>query len=219
LLQEAVLRAPESPEPRRSLAKLLLMALEKGEGEELCAGERREACVQRVDDAAKVLQRLLPASSEGVELRGRLLMATGQSQRASTLMQESCEQFEERRSCLGTSLKAAVAHGELGQIQRATEALAGQSCRSIEDCGDLLSGIADVLARAGRKDVALAYYTRAAREDGGDKRWLRVADLASELGQHALAVQALSSVQARRSRPDPKLQARIEAERAKVGLP
>jgi tetratricopeptide (TPR) repeat protein len=219
LLRGAVERAPQSPVPRRHLAKLLLFELERDREGTLCAAERRQDCIHQVEEAAATLERLLPGSPEGVELRGRLLVATGRSAEASALLSAACEQFELRRSCLVARLKAAVAQGDLPTTQSATEALANQACQSVEDCADLLGTIADILARAGKRDVALAYYTRAAREDGSDARWLRVADLASELGQHALAVQALSSVQARRSRPDAKLQARLDSERTKAILP
>jgi hypothetical protein len=219
LLRAAVGRAPTSIVARRHLANLLLPILENTEQSLLCSGAERAECVRQVQEAAEFLEVESPTSSEGVQFRARLLVATGHLAEASALLKESCEKFEERRSCLSARLKVVAALGDSAELQRTTEALAAQNCRSVEDCADLLSGIGDTLVRADRKEVALLYFTKAAREDGGEARWMRVADLASHLGQHALAVQALTSVQARRPRPDPKLQARVEQERSKVGLP
>jgi hypothetical protein len=151
-------------------------------------------------------------------MRARLLLSTGRSREASELLKTRCEGFEERRSCLTTRLRAALSTGDISDMEGAIVTLSNQSCRSIEDCADLAGSIADLLSRAGRRPAALPFYVKAAKEDGKEARWLRVADVASELGEHRIALQALTTVYARRGRFEPKLQARIDTERTKMLL-
>lgn len=216
LLRHAIQRAPDLPVPRWQLTRLLLTSLEHDQ-DELCSGERRDDCIRQIADNASALQRLEPSSSRGLELRARLLSDTGRTIDASRELKAGCDQFEERRSCLQARLRAALAAGDAAEMDSATQALAAQTCHSTEDCAELSGMIADALLHGGKKATALTYYTRAAQEDGAEKRWMRVADVASEVGQHGLAVQALTNVLVRRGR-DPKLQARIELERSRVML-
>lgn len=217
LLRLAVQRAPELPAAQRQLASLLMSTLE-GDGEAFCAGAQREGCVREADSAARALERLSPTSSDGLEARARLLVAMGQGREASELLKARCEEFEERRSCLTMRLRAALTTGDVSEMERAIVTLGNDSCRSTEDCANLAGSIADLLVRASRHRAALPFYIKAAKEDGQEKRWLRVADVAGELGEYGVAVQALTSVQARRRRFDPKLQAKIDVARSKLFL-
>jgi tetratricopeptide (TPR) repeat protein len=217
LLRLAARRAPDDVEVHSGLAKLLLTDIRNREDARICRDAQREVCVSDVRRHASELRRLKPHGFEGVEIEARLEMALGDPKAAARRLSAFCPQLERRRPCLLLALSAAVASRDAAQTASVARAAAGQGCDGSDDCGKLYASIADVLIGGGELPLALTYLKQAAQEDGSDERWLRLADVASRASQHGLAVEALTRV--RRRRNDPRLLARISAERARAMLP
>lgn len=215
VLREAGRRAPDLPEARARLAEELLFALSRKERPE-CADGAREECLQALRDNGTALQRLTPDKSDGAELVARWWMLRGDLVQADRLLGEECGRVEVRRRCLLLRVEIVAGLRDTARTQTIARLAAAQSCTGVDDCAKLHASVAEALSRSGETALALAYYLQAARDDRSDVRWLKVAEVASLLGQHALAADALSKVERRRGKGDLETKRRLAAERVRA---
>lgn len=215
VLRDAVRVAPDLAEARTHLADELLSALARPEST-LCRDAARPACVQEVEASGAALRRLSAKTADGAQILARLYLLQGELAKADTLLLAECPRVEVRRSCLMLHLEIVAKLRDSKRTQGLAHLAAAQSCVGIDDCARLAGSIAEVLSKGNELGLALNYALQAAREERSDARWLRVAELASALGRHGLAVEALSTVQKRRGRADAALRRQIDLERAKA---
>lgn len=191
-------------------ARTLIAMLEHGDEFERCAGAKRPECARMAEREASAIGRLNPASSASDELKARLAMALGGARTAERMLASKCEQFAERESCLRVRVEAAAGTHDRDVLVAAANALQG-ACRGPSDCLAVTTWIGDTFYASGSPATALAYYEQAARQEPSASRWKRVADLASFLGEHSKAADALG--RASRVGPyDPALKARLAEE-------
>jgi len=213
VLRHAVRIAPDLSEARSLLADQLLTLLDRPESP-ICAEQAKQACTQDIEAAGAALRRLSLKTADGVQILARLYVLQGDIAKADALLSEQCPRVEQRRSCLTQHLEIVAQLHDSKRTQALAHATAAQACVGVEDCARLAGNIAAVLAKSGEVGLALNFALQAARDDRSDARWLRVAELAGKLGQHALAIEALSNVQRRRGRADAGLRKQIDQERA-----
>jgi len=216
LMQEAVQRSPRNTDVRAQLGKLELSLLTNEGADGPCIGEGRQSCVDDVGRQAEELMRLAPAALAGVELRAKLWMLLGRNVEAIEFLERRCPKIESRRKCQLLLLEATALTHDVARSASLARATVAEGCEDMSDCGHLYASVAEVLARANQNELALTYYQQAAHEDPSDARWMKVASLAASLGQHGLAIEALTKVERRRGRLDPALRARLEEQKLKL---
>jgi hypothetical protein len=215
LEREAMARDPNRPGPHRAIAQVLIDRI----GASAARSERTDtlvACEAEVQQHVAVLEKVLPGRSDADDLRARLLLAKGHAEEAERLIASRCESVEDHASCLRTRLAiAAQVPGSRTLAVAAKDALAG-GCGSASECADLETWIGDLMTGRGDLGGASAYYARATREEPTEVRWMKLAQVASKLGSHVQAADALQKVAQLRGHADPDLDAQIRDQRSKA---
>lgn len=219
LLREAMARAPYDVDAVAGLARFELAHLGSSNSEGPCAGSARQGCIDEARSHAATLVRLAPNSPAGAEVGAKLRMLLGDHAGAVAFLKQTCPKVEPARRCQLLLLEATTLTGDMKVAAALARSVASAGCHDMSDCGQLYAAVAGIFLRANERDLALAYLEQAATEDPSDARWLKVANLAADLGEHARAASALGKVQRSRGRADAALLRRIEQERLRAVLP
>lgn len=220
LLREAVARAPQAPEPRVELARLLLSQLRRAAPGSTCTAAGREACLAEASRLANEVAGLSPRRSDSLRLRAEIALVRGNAEQACALLTDGCGQIDDRAPCLEARLNAAAATRRLEALIAAAKDYLSVTCTAAEACSTANLRVGDLFSAQGDLATARTHYERAAREAHTEEAWLRVADAASRAGAHRQAADALAKVAKLRGGGDAALKARIETEqRAALGGP
>ncbi len=114
---------------------------------------------------------------------------------------------------LAVAIRAKLPTGQLGLLVKDMAAL---SCSSDTACAGAMAWAGDTLASLGDLGGAMTYYERALRDVPNEAEWLKLAGVASRIGAHARAAEALERVARLRGGGDADLKARIDTERARA---
>jgi hypothetical protein len=215
LAEAALERFPGVSATKAALAADLIGALEGKRLPELCQGERRAACIDRVSQLTVQLGQALPRSSLSLELRAQLMLATGRAPEAEALLARECERFNPNRSCVKLRLAAATRARSAEGIAVAARTLIATGCETPAACAASFENLGDEMLGSGNTRLALRHYARAAKEEPSLARWLKLADAASSVGAHLQAVDALTHA-LREKGHDPELEERIRSERSRA---
>jgi predicted Zn-dependent protease len=209
--REAIQRDPRLIEPHNREAQNGIAALSAG----LCSD--RDRCRGQILEHADAIAAADPDSIVPAVLRARLLVADGKPEDGARLLGKACERAVDRVSCLQELVTVAAKVKEPALLDAASRELLGTSCAAPATCAAVATFLAGVRGGRGETGVALSLLGRAAREDpNDDQRWLHLADVASQAGAHAQAMEALEKVARRHGGGDPALKQRIDAERGQV---
>jgi tetratricopeptide (TPR) repeat protein len=215
LEREALARDPNRPEPHRALANELIQRIASQDAVS-CHGDTLPACEEELKEHVSAVERAFPNRSDADVIRANLLVAKGRAADGEHLLAARCDAVEDHASCLQARLATAVQVPASRVLAvAAKDALAG-GCTSSTDCAGLATWIGDLMTRRGDWGGASAYYSKAAREEPNEDRWLKLALAASQLGSHAQAADALQRVKQMRGGIDPELDARIQEHRRKA---
>jgi tetratricopeptide (TPR) repeat protein len=212
LVEAALERFPDLTVIKVALAGDLIASLEGKRHPELCQGVQQAACIERASRLATQLAQALPASSQPVELRARLLLATGRATEAEALLGRECVRFNLNRSCVKLRLAAATRARSAQGIEVAARTLIATGCETPAACAASFENLGDEMSASGNARLALRHYARAAKEEPSLARWLKLADAASSAGAHLQAADALTRA-LREKGSDAKLEARLRQER------
>jgi hypothetical protein len=213
--REALQRDPRLVQPRVREAEARLQALAGGGTTGLCAD--RAHCRAEILEHAEAITVTTPDASIAVEMRARLLVAEGKPEEAAKMLEKGCDRVNDRASCLRVRVGAAALIKAPEPLTAAAKDLLGAGCVTNQACADTADWIAGVRLSRNEVGAALTLLSRAAREDpNGEKRWLRVAEVASRSGAHVQAADALEKVAKQRGGADPELRRRIDEERAQA---
>jgi tetratricopeptide (TPR) repeat protein len=210
-LTTAIQRGPDFWLARLELAHSLIDALEHPEKITLCSGEHRLSCEQRVEEQAKELAARRPQSSDAVELRARLLLASGKPEEAEGVLRQKCADFRENSKCLRLRVTAAAA-SDSPELLRAAAAALDANC--LVDCVQVRVWLGDLLAARGDWQLAMTYYERALSDGGSDDVSFKLANVASKAGAHARAAELFARLSIRRR--DRALLDRVAEERSQA---
>ena len=213
--QEAISRDPHRTGPRMRLASDILTALATGKPfDHHCADG--QACRKMVDAHAAAIAEADPRNSGAAQLRARLLLLDGKPQQADQLLAHTCDTASDRIACLTARVNVAAEVTAPEAMKDASRQYLASACVTPVACADAESWLGDVRSRRGELQAALQHYTRAARSDSSEQRWLKLADAAVRAGAHLQAVEALEKVLHKRGGADPELSRRLTRERARV---
>jgi hypothetical protein len=221
--QEIIARDPGDINAHLREAEARLSALTTGKPAGLCVDTA--ACHESILAHADVIARMTPAAAMAPLLRARLLLADGKADDAARLLEVACQSVADRLDCLRGRFLAAAAIKDLApstlnapnRFDTAAKELIGNGCATPLSCADTSTWIGDIRRNRGEIGLALAMYERAARADPTEARWLRLADVASAVDEHARAADALAQIAQRHGGGDPELRTRILAERKLAG--
>jgi tetratricopeptide (TPR) repeat protein len=184
-----------------------------------CVGELRSARIDEILGHAKTLDAARPETADGLEIFASLYMATAQPDEARKVLAPRCPHLEgtEAVRCWRALLGVVRTHSkDASAVVGLARQLTSTACAVDEQCHEALVQAADVLADVSEWPLALSYYERAAQIHPGARIFLKVAEMASKLGQVAVADRALTRA-ATRSGGNAKL-ARQIAERRQALL-
>jgi len=215
LVEAAIDRFPTVTVIKAALVADLTGSLEGKRNAELCQGERRAACEERASGLIAQLARALPSSSQAVELRAQLLLATGHAAEAEALLARECERFNPNRSCVKLRLAAATRARSAEGMEVASRALIATGCETPAACAESFENLGDEMLASGNTRLALRHYERACKEEPSLERWLKLAKAASSAGAHLQAIDALNHA-LREKGSDPELEERIRLERERA---
>jgi hypothetical protein len=197
----------------------LIGALAKGSRVNLCADV--SWCEREIEAHAKAIAAARPRSSLPAQLMARKLMAEGRADDAELMLQVECPKVTDRADCLRLRIEAAAQSKVLGdrvassdRMGAAVKELLGASCAQPVACADAATWAGDRRADRGEWGAAVALYSRAAREDPTEARYLRLAEAAARSKAHAEAADALEKVAQKRGGADPELRRRIDEQRS-----
>jgi hypothetical protein len=221
--QEVIARDPTEIGARARESTLRLDALATGKPEGLCAD--RDACHKAILDHAAAIALSHPELATATLIRSRLLLVDHKPEEAVTLLEIECQKVTERIPCLQARVSAAAQikdphpgrAGAQDRLGAAAKELIGNACTTAVSCADTATWIGDIRQGRGEMGLALAMYERAARADPTEARWLKLADMASNAGEHGRSAEALERVAQRHGGGDPELKQRIQAERSLAG--
>ena len=221
--QEVLARDPSEVGARTRETSARLDALATGKPEGLCADAA--ACHKEILDHATAIALTQPTTSTAALIRSRLLLVDNKPEEAVSLLEIECQKVTDRIPCLQARVSAAARindphpgrAGAVDHLAIAAKELIGNACTTAVSCADMATWVGEI--RRGRNEIghALAMYERAARADPTEARWLKLADVASNAGEHARAAEALERVAQRHGGGDPELKQRIQAERSLAG--
>jgi tetratricopeptide (TPR) repeat protein len=210
---EAIRRDPRLTEPRVREAEERIEAILRGTESALCVDHA--GCRAQVLDHADAIAEVEPASTIPPTLRANLLLAENKPEEAVKMLEQACEHVTARAVCLQVRVSAAARVKAPAALDAASKELLGASCVTTLQCADTATWLASTRMARGEAGIALGLLARAAREDPANEgRWLTVADVASQAGAHAQAMEALERVAKRHGGADPALKQRIESERS-----
>jgi len=212
LVEAAIARFPEATVSQAALVADLIGSLEGKRDAERCQGEQRTPCIERASSVVAQLAKALPDSSQPVELRARLLLATRHAAEAEALLGRECERFNQNRSCVKLRLVAAARARSAQGIEVAARNLIATGCDTHAACAESFENLGDEMLANGNTRLALRDYERASKEEPSLARWLKLAAAASSAGAHLQAADALSKA-LREKGTDPELEERIRLER------
>lgn len=217
--REAVARDPSLIGPRTREAGELIRALAPGAALNLCAD--RGWCEREIEAHAAAIAMVRPRSSLPAQLRARMQMAEGRADDAERMLQIECTKASDRADCLRLRVEAAsVSRGLADRVASsdrlgaAVKEFLSASCSNHRACADAATFAGDRRADRDEWGAAVALYSRAAREDPTEDRYLRLADAAARSKAHAEAADALEKVAQKRGYADPELRRRIDEQRS-----
>jgi hypothetical protein len=196
LLRAALQRDSASVPPRRALARELLRDLSNPR----CAGELRSACIAEILSHAKSLDAARPETADGLEIFASLYLATAQPDEARKVLAPRCPRLEGAKAmrCWRALLDVVRTHSkDPSAVVDLARRLTSTACAVDEHCHEALVQAADAVADVSEWPLALSYYERAAQINPGARIFLKVAEMASKLGQVAVADRALTRAAAR----------------------
>jgi hypothetical protein len=211
LLRIAVQRAPASPLPRRVLARELLRDL----SDPRCTGELRSARIDEILSLARTLDAATPQTADALEIFASLYMATAQPEEARRVLAPRCPHLEgaEAVRCWRALLGVVRSHSkDPSVVVTLARQLTSTACAVDQQCDEALIQAADALADVSEWPLALSFYERAAQVSPGANIFLKVAEVASKLGQVAVADRALTRA-ATHARGNAKLARKIAERR------
>ncbi len=205
---EAVIRAPALRGPRERSAAALILAMTTKKAP--CV-EPTE-CLANLRTHGEALRHHHPRSSYGEQLLARAHVFEGDPGAARGLLREACKLPQDDKACL--QLLASVE--EDGQVQAALDRYVSRACTSKPTCGSAWGHVAAAFAE--RRDWVQAHGAakRAAQYVPTTEIWLDAATYAEKGGLYALAVEALRNASALRQPPDPTIEERLNAMKARV---
>lgn len=216
--REAIARDPSLVGPRWREASELIFALGPHPRSNLCAD--RSWCDREIEAHAEAIALARPRSSLPAELRARKLLAEGRPDDAERLLHVECAKAADRGDCLRLRVEAAAvvtAGDRAAAADRVTAAVKdylSASCVRSDRCADAATWAGDRRADRGEWGAAVALYSRAAREDPTEARYLKLADAATRSKAYAEAADALEKVAQKRGGADPELRRRIDEQRS-----
>jgi hypothetical protein len=213
--REALARDSSRPEPHRAIAHRLLQRIES-HAADACGGETLIACEAELQQHIAALEKAFPNRSDADDLRAKLLLARGQAEEGERLLARRCNKVEDHALCLQSRLQLASQVPGSRVLAAAAKDALGASCESSAECANLATSIGDLMINRGDWGGAFDYYMRAVRDQPTEARWLKLAQIASELGWHARAADALQKVAQLRGHADQNLNAEIQVHRAKA---
>lgn len=227
LFREALARDSSLLRPHAALAGDLLQDLERATAAARaerdsaaaspCSDEQRAACVAELETHLRAVAQLDPNTSWADQLRFRFLLLNNQVDEALTLLATRCPTVVDRLSCMQAQLAVAIrAKLPTGQLGLLVKDMAALSCSSDTACAGAMAWAGDTLASLGDLGGAMTYYERALRDVPNEAEWLKLAGVASRIGAHARAAEALERVARLRGGGDADLKARIDTERARA---
>ena len=202
--------------PRIRLANHTIEHLrsEKPEGE--CSGPQREKCIARVDDYARQLANLQPGSSQGAQMRARLLMGIGRPRDAADTLRTACENAIDRLQCCQLRLEIAKELQDRPAMEQLLKLIAVWGCTDSQSCANTWFWIGSFNEGTGNLGAAVTAYEKAAERNPGDAAtWMRLGEATSRIGAHARAVHAFERAAAR-SPNDTQLSERLRQARLRV---
>lgn len=191
LLRAALQRAPASALPRRVLARELLRDL----SDPNCVGELRSARIDEILGHARMLDAARPDTADALEIFASLYTATAQPEEARRVLAPRCPRLEgaEAVRCWKTLLGVVRTHSkDPSAVVSLARQLTSTACAVDQECHEALVQAADAVAHVSEWPLALSYYERAAQLNPGARIFLKVAEVASKLGQVAVADRALT---------------------------
>ena len=221
--QEVIARDRDNVSARLRESEARLNALATGKPEGLCPDAA--VCEKAILAHATAIAQVEPHSATAPLLRSRLLIVNGKPEEAVRLLEIACQTVTDRITCLRARVVAAAGIKETspgtvaapGRFDAAAKELVGNACSTPLSCADTSTWIGNIRQNRGENGLALAMYERAARADPTEARWLKLADVASSVGEHSRAAEALERVAQRHGGADPALKARIQLERSRAG--
>ncbi len=192
-LEEAIRRAPDLPQPRKSLVADLIASLGGWRAPSKCDGERRSQCIQIVEEQIPTIAKLTADPPTGLFLLCDLWLALGRADDVQRLLASECPKLDPslREQCAGVRIRAATATGSAELVVQVVSELAANGCAAGASCGNLFTRLGRALEGVGRVGSALTYYQRAVTEDAADSRWADVARTARAVGELTLAANAI----------------------------
>jgi tetratricopeptide (TPR) repeat protein len=186
-------RAAERAPLDQKLKSELVTALFRGVREEsaLCAGQLAGNCIAEIEQVARKMLSIDPASSVPKYYMAKVLVARGQPYQALVLFDSACPSDGQDLECSRDFVNTAMRFSSPEQYTAAIEKYVTRACSNPAACADALDWVAGMLDKADNKTLALKYYEKAAEADGTAPRWFRIAQLAVSAKMLSLAYSAL----------------------------
>jgi tetratricopeptide (TPR) repeat protein len=188
-LTEAVERAPEEADSQYWLAAVLLEDLKRKQGAILC--QDRAACARSIREHAALGDRA--GDPRLAVLEAELEAEEGNAKAGEAGLLRACERYSGNAGC-DTALIELAMQNQSEELPRAVKRYLASSCATEERCGQAELRLGHLFSRAGRWNVALTHYERAARQAPAKATWQALADISRRLGNQALEAEALRHV-------------------------
>jgi hypothetical protein len=191
LLRTAIQRAPAFAPARRVLARELLRDL----SDPRCAGELRSACIDEILSHARTLDAASPDTADALEIFASVYTATAQPEEARRVLAPRCPHLEgaEAVRCWRALLGVVRTHSkDPSAVVSLARQLTSTACAVEQQCHEALIQAAGAVGEVSEWPLALSYYERAAQINPSANNFLKVAEVASKLGQVAVADRALT---------------------------
>jgi hypothetical protein len=181
LLDLAMARYPQAPEPRQVDAEDLLRAMAPAREKERCAQSRLGDCKARLRRHIAVITEGLPHTSDAVMLTARLAVVEGKPAEALDVLSKSCDRFADKHRCLRLTVDVARQVGG-SALEGAAAHYVETACRDSKQCAKACVHAAEQLSRVSAWSRATDYYERAALESASPELWLKVASTSVRAG-------------------------------------
>lgn len=222
----ALERGATTPSPRARRAERMLAArqrMRRGEpptqadldfAAECTISEAQEACDRHLDEDITALESAAPPL--GLQLRVTKLRSENRGADALTLLEGACGKMADASGCLGLRLEVAASMSARQPVDDAQRDFVANECSTSELCAAAWDRVSAVRAARGDAQAAIAAAGKAARESPNEARWSRLADLATNAGMHAKAVEALEALSRLPGGANPEIEAKLRDARGRA---
>jgi tetratricopeptide (TPR) repeat protein len=184
-LSESVERDPGNADSQYWLAMELVEDLGRHERAIQC--QDRAACVRAVREHAALGER--PGDPRVAILESRLTALEGHAREAEADLWRACQRFPGNVGCDEALVTLAMSNSS-ENLTDAVKRFVASGCANAESCSRTQLTLGNLFARAGKWNIAITHYERAAREAPSPETWGALAHAARQAGNDTQAADA-----------------------------